>query len=374
MANKHKTLVSLFQDVADSIRETGGTTADIVADEFPEKIRTLVVTGSSQSTKISDRFQYSITGVGLVSASDQFTPTCVYYYGGYIFVGGNDSSGCGYVAYSKNFSSWTTVKAHSSRKHPVNALGFDLANGYVYLFGDTSGYGGRSIIRLNDFFNYSTNSYNYQHWEPENKFIDAVTINGIAWALTGTNVTATTNTSGGLKTYTHGSLSHDYIKCCAYNNYPMAISNDGYYTYKSSYSSTTVSGDHLIAENFSSAVCAQLGNYFAVAGTKDDGTYLYYAVGKPGSLKFVWRKVLDEITTPIGLAYANGLYLIAYTYNGNIRFWVSENLEESLSLCNVQVAELDGLTGISTVSTDAVVGLLVPSNGTAKIAAYAVPS
>lgn len=39
MANTHETLVSLFQDTADAIRELAGTTEPLVADQFPEAIR-----------------------------------------------------------------------------------------------------------------------------------------------------------------------------------------------------------------------------------------------------------------------------------------------------------------------------------------------
>lgn len=39
MANTHETLVSLFQDTADAIRELTGTTEPLVADQFPEAIR-----------------------------------------------------------------------------------------------------------------------------------------------------------------------------------------------------------------------------------------------------------------------------------------------------------------------------------------------
>lgn len=41
MANTHTTLVSLFDDVAEAIREKDGTTADIVADTFPDRIRAI---------------------------------------------------------------------------------------------------------------------------------------------------------------------------------------------------------------------------------------------------------------------------------------------------------------------------------------------
>ena len=41
MANTHSTLSALFTDIADAIREADGSTGNIVADTFPDKIRNL---------------------------------------------------------------------------------------------------------------------------------------------------------------------------------------------------------------------------------------------------------------------------------------------------------------------------------------------
>ena len=41
MANKHENLTSLFTDIADAIREKTGGTATLIADDFPEAIRTI---------------------------------------------------------------------------------------------------------------------------------------------------------------------------------------------------------------------------------------------------------------------------------------------------------------------------------------------
>lgn len=52
MANTHTTLVSLFDDVADAIREKDGTTAGIVADTFPERIRGISAEGGNSMNGI----------------------------------------------------------------------------------------------------------------------------------------------------------------------------------------------------------------------------------------------------------------------------------------------------------------------------------
>lgn len=43
MANSHTTLSNLFSDTADAIREVGGSSATIIADNFPDAIRSLPV-------------------------------------------------------------------------------------------------------------------------------------------------------------------------------------------------------------------------------------------------------------------------------------------------------------------------------------------
>ena len=48
MARTHQTLVSLFEDIADSIRAKKGTTEDIVADTFPSEIDSLAGKGLMQ--------------------------------------------------------------------------------------------------------------------------------------------------------------------------------------------------------------------------------------------------------------------------------------------------------------------------------------
>lgn len=69
MANKHDTLNSLFTDIADAIREKTGSTEQIVADDFPEKIKELPTGGSSVAGTLchSKTFE-SVMGWSLVPA------------------------------------------------------------------------------------------------------------------------------------------------------------------------------------------------------------------------------------------------------------------------------------------------------------------
>lgn len=50
MAREHQTLVSLFNDIADAIRSKDGTSADIVADTFPDRIAAIDTDPSGDAT------------------------------------------------------------------------------------------------------------------------------------------------------------------------------------------------------------------------------------------------------------------------------------------------------------------------------------
>ena len=361
MANKHTTLVSLFDGIAEGIRKAEGTTEEIVADTFPERIELF------NGVVLNEKFNITVPGVSTVTLPKDFTPTCFYNYGGYWWVGGYDSGKHGYIAYSTDLTSWTVVCVRTDRVHPVYALGFDLDHGYVYVFSDTSGDSGRSVLRLNNFFSYA-NAYNY--WTPSNTFTEPVTINGYTWVLTGSNQTGTADTSGAFGIYTHSSISHNYFHCCAYNGYPVAVSDDGYYTYKSSPSATTVAGEHQFATDFEPKTCAQMGDYLVVAGTKSNGTYLYYAKGTPGSLTFKWRRIMDKAVVSIGLAYADGLYVMAYMDGENLRFWAAESIENNNNISGFKVAEVDGMTGVSMAASGKTMGLLSNNGGKPVVASY----
>lgn len=369
MANKYGTLTELFAAIANKIRQADGTTAEIVADDFPERIAALT------GTVLNEKYGLTVPGVSAVELPTIFTPKCFYYHGGYWWVGGNNSAGEGFVAYSTNLSNWTVVPVRSGRIHTVNAIGFGPTIGRLFLGGDsTNDYSGRSLLDITDIFNHSGG---YSYWTHAATYTDAVSNSGKVWMLTGTNKTSTiveTSTdkfSAGL--VSHGSITHSYYHCCDYNDYPIGISDDGYYTYKTDFEKAYVAGEHQIAENFASKVVAKMGEYLVVAGTKSDGTYLYYAKGTPGALTFTGRRITSKVVTPIGLAYANGLYIMAYMDGSNLRFWAAESLENNNSLCGIKIAEVSGTIGIAMAASGNVAGLLVNNGDKANVAAYTVP-
>ena len=157
-----------------------------------------------------------------------------------------------------------------------------------------------------------------------------------------------------------------------YKTYPIAISSDGYYTYKTSISNTSVSGEFQIASGFNSAVCAQMGDYLVVAGTKSDGTYLYYSNGTPGSMTFMASKILSTQVTPIGLAYANGLYVMAYMENNVLRFYTTESLGNSHGITNLTATAIKNNTGVALVANGNNMAVLTAGGGNPIVGYYTV--
>ena len=78
MANTHKTLSSLFSDIADAIRTKTGESGKIVADNFPSKI-------SAISSGIGEKIGSYLINGGVLTASlpsgefNYLTSICVYF-------------------------------------------------------------------------------------------------------------------------------------------------------------------------------------------------------------------------------------------------------------------------------------------------------
>ena len=260
------------------------------------------------------------------------TIKCMTYYGGYWLALGNDANGDLYKLYTASpTSAWTTVKMANSRNYPATGIACDGTNVWFSL--DTGVYKNRvALYQTLANFKSSTTAFNY-FADASIYLHDAVAYNGRVWLVgqntSGNAVTYMNTASGGayLNHSTHGSVAKPLIKCCMYNAYPVAITADGYYTYKASITDTSVNGLFQIASGFTSKCVAQIGDYLGVAGTKSDGTYLYYAKGTPGSLAWSYIKISSSVVTPIGLAYVNGLYVMVYIdTDGKTKYWCSTDL------------------------------------------------
>lgn len=263
------------------------------------------------------------------------------YFNGYYIGVANDSAGDMYKLYSPaNTGAFTAVKAGTSRNYPARAIAYDGTNIWVAL--SSGGYSNRRILRQSfaDFVSTSTALYSYT--DSGRYFHDAVSHGGRVWIVGQTTDgaaasfmnTADGGTSGTY--YTHTSFDKPLVRGCMYNSYPIAISADGHYTYKSSISADTINGQFKIASDFVSQCLAQMGEYLCIAGTKSDGTYIYYAKGVPGALSWKHIKLSSSTWTAVELLYVNGLYILAYLdTEGKTKYWCSSSLETNRGMVEI---------------------------------------
>ena len=268
------------------------------------------------------------------------TIKCMTYYDGYWLALGNDASGDLYKLYASSpTSAWTTVKMANSRNYPATGIACDGTNVWFSL---GSGVYKNRIILYQTLANFKSNNTSMNYFADASIYLhDAVAYNGRVWLVgqntSGTAATYVNTASGGttVQGYMYSSVAKPLIKCCMYNAYPVAITADGYYIYKASITDTTVNGLFQIASGFTSKCVAQMGDYLCVAGTKSDGTYLYYAKGAPGSLSWSHIKISSSVVIPIGLAYVNGLYVMVYNEADKTKYWCSTDLAKK-GVCGIE--------------------------------------
>lgn len=287
---------------------------------------------------------------------------------------GYDGSNNIYKLYKTDPSNtWTSVKFISGNSRPYNPSSI-TCDGTTVWISNTSAYEDRHTLlqSLSDFKS-TTTSLSY-YAKSNVKFYDSVSYNGQIWIVGGID-DGTTYSAASLmnieagststKNITHGSINGNNMKetflrkCCMYNTYPMAITFNGTYTYKNNISTHSVNGIFTIADNFMSTACAQLGEYFAVAGTHDDGTYIYYAKGDPGSFKFDRVKISSEKFSNMKLAYVSNFYILAYVdavspgmEGANTRFWASEDIATKRGISGLQPQISDGFIVNRMIAVD----------------------
>ena len=121
MANKHSSFGELFKAIADAIRAKNGTTASIIADNFPDEIakidtaklqaKTVASSTSTQTVKPDAAYnglsQVTVTGIGTAT---QATPSISVSAAGLITASATQTAG--YVsAGTKNATKQLTTKA-----------------------------------------------------------------------------------------------------------------------------------------------------------------------------------------------------------------------------------------------------------------------
>ena len=322
---------------------TAGTSATTVTPSPGKLLSKVTVNPMPEilSEEWGSKHKAILNGGTRTANSLDITIKCMTYYGGYWLALGNDASGDLYKLYASSpTSAWTTVKMASNRNYPATGIACDGTNVWFSL--DTGVYKNRMVLYQTLANFKSNNTYMNYFADASIYFHDAVAYNGRVW-LVGQNTSGTAaiymNTASGGTTvegYIYSSVAKPLIKCCMYNAYPVAITADGYYTYKASITDTSIQGATQIASGFASKCVAQMGDYLGIAGTKSDGTYLYYAKGTPGSLTWSYIKISSSVVTPIGLAYVNGLYVMVYIdTDGKTKYWCSTDLEKK-GVCGIE--------------------------------------
>lgn len=326
-------------NIGNAIRAKTGDSALMYPSDMPSAIASIFTEVISEEW--GSKHKVILNGGTRTANSLDITIKCMTYYDGYWLALGNDASGDLYKLYTSSpTSAWTTVKMASSRNYPATGIACDGIN--VWMSVDTGAYSGRYLL-YQTFANFisSTTTYNlYSNTAYALK--DILCYNGILWAV-GQNTSGQAitiyNTSAGSTTIGYtvpASFIKPMISCCMYNAYPITISADGYYTYKSSINTSTMSGSFQITSGLTSKLVEQMGDYLCVAGTKSDGTYLYYSKGTPGSLSWGNIKISSSVVTPIGLAYVNGLYVMVYIdTDGKTKYWCSTDLAKK-GVCGIE--------------------------------------
>lgn len=298
---------------------------------------------------LTSKIKAIISGGTKSTNSTSLTVRDIKYFNGYYIGVANDSAGDMYKLYSSaNTGAFTAAKIGNSRNYPARATAYDGTNMWVAL--SSGGYSNRRILRqpFADFVSTSMTAYTYT--DSDRYYHDAVSYGGRIWIVgqttDGTAASFMNTADGGTAgmSYTHTSFNKPLVRGCMYNSYPIAISADGYYTYKSSISETAVNGQFQIASGFTSQCPAQMGDYLCVAGTKSDGTYIYYTKGVPGALSWRHIKLSSSTWTAVELLYANGLYILIYLdTEGKTKYWCSSSLEGSRG-----IAEIPSISGAFT--------------------------
>lgn len=305
---------------------------EILSEEWGSKHRA-ILNGGSKSGNFLD-----------------ITIKCMTYYDGYWLALGNDSNGDLYKLYTANPTSvWTSVRLGTNRNYPVTGIACDGTNVWMSL--EAGAYSNRYML-MQSFTNFITSNTTLKQYNSSNlfSFNDITYCDGFIVAI-GTSsakyIRVLHQVAAGSETISltgFSKITNIPIKCCTYNSYVIMITSDGQYGYftipELLEGNGTIHAYFNIASGFTNKCVAQMGDYICVAGTKSDGTYLYYAKGTPGSsLTWSYIKISSSVLTPVGLAYVNGLYVMVYIdTDGKTRYWCSTDLVMKKGVCGIDSA------------------------------------
>ena len=369
MANQHLTLTSLFTDLANSIRKVMGSSNSIVADTMPDVLNTM------ERININNQFSTAISGISFSEITQAFTPTVFKYYGGWWWLAGNASNGATMWARSNNLQIWTVVNLNAS--YPVMGIGFSGDLDYLWIWSNKNASSNRFVIRIQNPTTFTSGSYTF--WTNSTySFTDACSVNGGIWAVTGTKSTYSvlSSTPSALNgAYTHSSITQNYYKCSNYGNAMVAISQNGYYTWKTSSNTPYTAGEEQIDSGIATLSVSEMNNYLCVIATKNNASYLYYTNGTLGNLSWNSIKINDSLITPIGMGYANNLYVIGYIKNNILNFWCCNSLSNFSSgfcMSDIHLENQNNNGILMTSDNNSYIATIFHTNNVSTIAYYFV--
>jgi hypothetical protein len=113
---------------------------------------------------------------------------------------------------------------------------------------------------------------------------------------------------------------------------------------------------------------SQMGDYLCVTATKTDGTYLYYTNNTGAYWKYI--KISNAVVTPIGMAYANGLYMVCYVdASGNTKFWTSTSIP-GCGAAGLTTSAISGYTPVAMASNGTNIGMAMKTSSATGVMKY----
>lgn len=294
----------------------------------------------------------------------------VCYGGGYWFAVGYNSSRI-YIAFATSLTGmWNSWYWNVDSAIPT-AIAY--ADGYVWITVDeesnTKNY---NLLRfaVNDIVSGGTTDIfihdNYTYYDMAS---DGTNTFAVGWAIA-RNCLAWQYTSEATRSehYITG-VTKKYTKCCVYKAMPFMISTDG-----SVIGFSGMTGgryDEMQLDSGLTTYClAEMNGYLVIAGTKSDGTYVYYTSGSnylPYENVWACQKITSEVVTPKSLSYANGKCVLAYEKNGSIYLATATSPEGHWTFLSGAVSQFSGYTFGEMASGNGQICILAHSGATIRI-------